>query len=45
LSISLRTALRRATGVFGSLSANCSCTKSVYLLPSLTTYSTIRTSY
>ena len=39
-SVSLRTALRWGTGVNGYFSANCSCTKSVYLLPSRKTYST-----
>lgn len=32
-SVSLRTALRRGTGVTVDFSANCSCTKSAYLLP------------
>jgi hypothetical protein len=32
-SANLRTALRRSTGVSGNFSANCSYTKSVYLLP------------
>jgi hypothetical protein len=37
-SVSLRTALRWDTGVSGKFSANCSNTKSVYLLPSRKTY-------
>jgi hypothetical protein len=43
LSISLRTALWRGTGVSGNFSENCSRTKSVYLLPSQTRYSTRKT--
>ena len=42
-SKSLRTALRWGTGVPGYFSANCFCTKSVYLLPSRKTYSTRKT--
>jgi hypothetical protein len=38
------TALRWGTGVSGNFSANCSCTKSVYLLPSRKAYSTRKTS-
>jgi hypothetical protein len=38
--ISLRTALWWSTGISGNFSANCSCTKSVYLLPSQKTYAT-----
>jgi hypothetical protein len=36
--------LRWGTGVSGNFSANCCCTKSVYLLPSRKTYSTRKTS-
>jgi hypothetical protein len=42
-SISLRTALQSGTAVCGNVSANCSCTKSVYLLPSQKTHSTRKT--
>jgi hypothetical protein len=42
-AISLRTTLWWGTGVCGNVSANCSCTKSVYLLPSQKTYSTRKT--
>jgi len=35
--------LHWGTGVSGNFSANCSCTKSVYLLPSQKTYSTRKT--
>jgi hypothetical protein len=42
-SISQRTALRWSTGVSGNFSANCYFTKSVYLLPSRKTFSTIKT--
>ena len=44
-SISLRNALRWGTGVSGNVSANFSCTKSVYLLPSRKTYSTRKTCF
>jgi hypothetical protein len=40
---SLHIALRWGTGVSGNFSANCSCTKSAYLLPSWKTYSTRKT--
>jgi hypothetical protein len=42
-SLSLRNALRWGTDISGNFSANCSCTKSVYLLPSRKTYSTRKT--
>jgi hypothetical protein len=42
-SISLWTALRWGTGVSTNFSANCPCTKSVYLLPSQKMYSTRKT--
>jgi hypothetical protein len=42
-SVSLRTALQWGTSVYGNFSANCSCTKSVNLLPFWKTYSTRRT--
>jgi hypothetical protein len=42
-SISLRTALRWGTDDSEKFSANCSYTKSVYLLPSRNTYSTRKT--
>jgi hypothetical protein len=42
-SVSLRLALRWGAGVSGNFSANYSCTKSVYLLPSRKTYSTSKT--
>jgi hypothetical protein len=42
-SISLRTALRWGTSVSRNFSANCCCTKSVYLFPSRKTYSTRKT--
>jgi hypothetical protein len=35
--------LRWGSGVSGNFSTNCSCTKSVYLLPSRKTYSTRKT--
>jgi hypothetical protein len=44
-SLSLRTALRWGTGVSGKFSANCSCTKSVCLLPYRKTYSTRKTRF
>jgi hypothetical protein len=37
--------LRWGTGVCGNFSTNCSCTKSVYLLPSWKTYSTRKTRF
>ena len=42
-SVSLWAALQWGTGVSGNFSANCFCTKSVYLLPSRKTYSTRKT--
>jgi hypothetical protein len=42
-SLSLRTALRWGAGVYGNFSANCSRTKSVYLLPARKTYSIRKT--
>ena len=42
-SVNLRTALQWVTGVSGNVSANFFCTKSLYLLPSLKTYSTRKT--
>jgi hypothetical protein len=41
--ISLRNALRWVTGVSGNFSANCSWTKSLYLLPSRKIYPTRKT--
>jgi hypothetical protein len=42
-SISLQTAMWWGTGVSGKFSADCSCTKSAYLLPSQKMYSTRKT--